>query len=118
MYTDLDQVIRGDTFTVLFEVTDDITNVGLDLSGRTMTITVKSDISEIDAESIIQEIYVIPSTPETIAGTVSATIPAAKMSLLSPSTRYWYDVQVATGDQVATYLIGRMRVIADVTRTP
>lgn len=110
----LESFPRGDDWTVKLVVRD-ADNVVIDITGYTYWLTLKSDVAEADPGDA--QVSVTPPAQDAVQGTVYLTIPRAQTDLLTPGT-YKYDVQqVDTTGRVTTLLIGKVRVVADITRS-
>ena len=111
---DLPSFVRGDDWTLKLTLTSGSSVV--DITDYTFWMTLKSDIDMADPGEL--QVVASPLTPEdAAAGIIYITAPKAKTSLLEPAN-YNYDIQqVDNLGNVQTLLIGKVRVIKDITRS-
>jgi hypothetical protein len=114
--TDLSDIIRGDTFTLSLLMLDKLTQVPIDVSGRQVTLTLKTSTGLSDADASAQGTETLPNDANSQNGVIVVSLSADATKLLQGSTRYVYDVELRDGSSVLTLMLGRVRVIADVTR--
>lgn len=109
---DLTPLVRGDDWTIKVVVSSG--GQVLDVTGYTYYFTLKSDIDSPDPGDL--QVTATPSEDPT-AGLVYINVPRTLTNSLEPRT-YNYDVQQQddTGS-VQTLLIGKVKVVKDVTRT-
>ncbi len=114
------EMLRGDTFIFNLAVTD-AAGDPMDLTGCTITMTVKRNLGQTDPEATFQA-----STAEEItidneeAGLATIEIPpemTSDLSINGSQLECFYDIQVKnTGLQVFTVARGKFKILADVTR--
>lgn len=110
----LDDLIRGDTLSILIELTGEDDSV-IDVTGFVVRFTVKAHRGLTDAEAEIRYEQTVPSSVAAQAGQISIEIPATDTTNLDPIT-YWYDIEIDDGLSISTIGIGKVRVVEDVTR--
>ena len=107
-------VTRGDSevFNVTFK---DAAGAACDITGWTVTFTIKREKSDPDSAAVAQKVVTEHTEPE--SGTAVITLLPADTTNLEPRG-YWYDIQAKTdaGD-VYTVLKGKLTLEYDVTRT-
>ena len=107
-------VTRGDSevFNVTFK---DAAGAACDITGWTVTLTVKREKTDADAAAVVQKVVTAHAAPET--GVAVIPLLPADTTALEPRG-YWYDIQAKTdaGD-VYTVLKGKLTLEYDVTRT-
>jgi len=110
VYNFPDQV-RGDSWT--FEITiQDQNNQAIDISSNEYWLTLKSDIDQTDDNAALQ----LGPVSGGLAGIV--TISATPLQTEIAPQSYKYDLQEVTSEgKVNTLLLGKVKVVKDVTRT-
>lgn len=110
---DLNPLVRGDDWTIKLVVSSDgaITNV----TNYTYTLTLKSNVDDPDPGDL--QVSVVPTGPDALLGVVYLNAPKALTTVLEART-YNYDIQqVDDSGNVQTLLIGKVKVVKDITRT-
>lgn len=111
---DLDPLVRGDDWSLKLNITS--SNSAVDVTGYTYYWTLKSDVDASDSAAALQ-VTAAPSGSAAAAGEVILTASAAVTTNITPQT-YSYDVQqVNDTGAVQTLLIGKIKVVKDITRT-
>jgi hypothetical protein len=112
------QMYRGDTATFTVTLTDG-TGAPLDLSGLDITFTAKRHL--LDTVPFIQKTLadggIEPAGASGDSGICTITIEPEDTSDLVATDRFLWDVQVDSGTDVRTALMGRLVVRMDVTTT-
>jgi len=114
---DLSPLVRGDDWTLKLVLTSN--SSVLDITGYTFWFTLKENIDDADPGAL--QVTATPdiSTSPTEASQGIIFIKASKTltNSLTPKT-YNYDVQQIDGDgNVQTLLIGKVKVVKDITRS-
>lgn len=114
---DLSALVRGDDWTLKLVLTSD--NSVLDITGFTYWFTLKDNIDEADPGDL--QVTATPdetgSPSQAEQGILYIRVPRASTSTLTAKT-YYYDVQqVDDLGNVQTLLIGKVKVVKDVTRS-
>jgi len=112
---DLQDLVRGDDWPVQLVLTD-TAGAALDISGNTYWFTVKS--SPDDADPGLAQASITASGSDAVAGKVTIAIPASSTSTIAPG-KWYYDIQEveASTNKIYTLLLGRVKVVKDITRT-
>lgn len=111
---DLSSFVRGDDWAIKLTVTSN--NNILNITGYTYWLTLKVNMDDLDANAALQ-VQIVPESADAVQGVVIIKAPAAQTSLLEPIS-YFYDIQqVDTNGEVQTLMIGKVKVIKDVTRS-
>jgi len=114
---DLSPLVRGDDWTIKLAITSG--GSALDITGYTYWFTLKDNIDEADPGDLQ-----VTATPDTSGnpspasqGIVYITASKTVTNALSAKT-YNYDVQQVDGSgNVQTLLIGKVKVVKDITRS-
>ena len=114
---DLSPLVRGDDWSIKLTLTSG--GSALDITGYTFWFTLKDNIDEVDPGdlqvSITPDITGSPSLAS--QGIVFITATSTQTNSITPKT-YNYDVQQVDGSgNVQTLLIGKVKVVKDVTRS-
>ena len=110
---DLKPLVRGDDWTLKLVLTSD--NTPLDITGYTFWFTLKSDIEDADPGAL--QVTASSGSPDASVGILYINIPKANTDTLVPGT-FNYDVQqVDVSSNVQTLLIGKVKVVKDITRS-
>lgn len=110
---DLDPLVRGDDWSLKLNITSSGSPV--DITGYTYTWTLKDNVDDADPGAL--QVTTTPSGSAAALGQVILTASAATTTNIIPQT-YTYDVQqVNTTGVVQTLLIGKVKVVKDITRT-
>lgn len=92
--------------------------VAEDITGDTLTFTIKRSNDDLDADAVLQNSETAPANASSVAGIGFIGAPIAKTVLVDPAT-YKYDVQRVihdTPNTVYTEVYGDIPVLADTTR--
>lgn len=101
-------IYKGDSFKVVLTVRDG-SNVPVDFTAATCLAQIRNT-----AGSLVDT---FTATLGGTAGTITLALSAAQTAALSTSGLYKSDVQVTLAGDVTTYLVLRIRVVADVSYT-
>ena len=108
-------LIRGDDNVVKVEVSDNGTPI--DITGDQLTLTIKQNMTDVDAAATFQRIDIIADSADSRAGVHRIQLP----NTLAVGA-YFYDVQikriVSGNGGISTLEIGKITVAQDVTLTP
>lgn len=110
----LDNQVRGDTWVLTFNIQ---TSSGTpeNITGNDYWLTLKANIDDTDEVAALQVGPVNISGQNAIDGILTITVNPGQTQLLEART-YYYDLQEVTSDnEIATLLIGKVRVVKDVT---
>lgn len=116
MYTEknLDNQVRGDTWVLTFNIQNSA-GVAENITGNDYWLTLKSAIDDTDANAVLQVGPVVMGAPNAAAGTLIIIVSPDDTELLEAKT-YFYDLQeVNAANEVTTLLIGKVKVVKDVT---
>lgn len=118
MYTEknLDNQVRGDTWILTFNIQ---TSAGApeDITGNDYWLTLKSSIDDTDATAALQIGPAVAGSPNASLGILTIMVSPEDTELLEAKT-YFYDLQeVNAANEVTTLLIGKVKVVKDVTLT-
>lgn len=112
----LDNQVRGDTWILTFNIQ---TSAGApeNITGNEYWFTLKSLIDDTDANAALQVGPVTAGSPNATNGILTITIaPEDTINLVAQT--YFYDLQeVNAANEVTTLLIGKVKVVKDVTLT-
>lgn len=112
---DLQPLVRGDDWNIKLTLTSE--NSPVDITGYSYIFTLKENIDDIDAEAALQ-ITINASAPDDALGIIYITATNTQTNNLVANKNYHYDIQQTdTGGNVQTLLIGKVKVVKDVTRT-
>lgn len=114
---DLSPLVRGDDWTLKLVLTSD--NAVLNITGYTFWFTLKENVDDVDPGALQVTATPDVSTSPTEASQGIIYIKASKTltNSLTPKT-YNYDVQQVDGSgNVQTLLIGKVKVVKDITRS-
>ena len=110
---DLDPLVRGDDWNIRLTITSGGSPV--DISGFTYYMTLKSNVSNPDPGDL--QVIATPTGTDAQNGILYITASRTDTSTLSPAN-YNYDIQQEDlSNNVRTLLIGKVKVVADITRT-
>jgi len=110
---DLDPLVRGDDWSLKLNITSN--SVPVDITGYTYTWTLKDNADDADPGAL--QVTSSPSGSAAQAGEVILTANAAVTTNITPQT-YIYDVQqVNDTGVVQTLLLGKVKVVKDITRS-
>lgn len=111
---DLDPLVRGDDWSLKLNITS--SNSAKNITGFTYYWTLKENVDDSDSAAALQ-VTASPSGSAATAGEVVLTASAAVTTQITPQT-YNYDVQqVNDTGAVQTLLIGKIKVVKDITRS-
>lgn len=118
MYTEknLDNQVRGDTWILTFNIQ---TSAGApeNITGNEYWLTLKSAIDDTDANAALQIGPVTSGSPNAALGILTIMV-APEETITLESKTYFYDLQeVNAANEVTTLLIGKVKVVKDVTIT-
>jgi hypothetical protein len=116
MYTEknLDNQVRGDTWVLTFNIQNSA-GAPENITGNDYWLTLKSKIDDTDQDAVLQVGPVVMGAPNAAAGTLIITVSPDDTELLEAKT-YFYDLQeVNVANEVTTLLIGKVKVVKDVT---
>ena len=103
-------LVRGDTFNIGVTVTSGV--IPKNISGCTIYLTVKLNITDTDAEAVIRK----DITSHTSPATGKSIIPVTSTDTSDLTGDYYYDIQYKdTGSNIYTLTMGTLTFIADVT---
>jgi len=109
---DLNPLVRGDDWTIKLVISSDGTIT--DVTNYTYTLTLKANIDDPDPGDL--QVSVVPIGPSAAVGIVYLNASRTLTGPLDPKT-YNYDIQqVDDSGNVQTLLIGKVKVVKDVTR--
>ena len=114
---DLAPLVRGDDWTIKLTVSD--SGSPLDITGYTYWFTLKDNIDDADPGALQVSVTpsVVGSPTEASQGIVYITANKTATDTVTPAT-YNYDVQqIDNSGKVQTLLIGKVKVVKDVTRS-
>jgi hypothetical protein len=110
---DLDPLVRGDDWSLKLNITS--SNSPVDITGYTYTWTLKDNVDDPDPGAL--QVTLVASGSSAAIGEVILSATAAVTTNITPQT-YTYDVQqVNTTGVVQTLLLGKVKVVKDITRT-
>lgn len=109
---DLNELVRGDTWTMKITLTDEGTPI--DVTGNKFWVTLKLDPEATDEEADATT-EVTASGADAQNGIVHLVLDAAATVDLTLG-RYYYDIQRQVDNAVQTLLYGRVKVVRDITR--
>jgi len=116
MYTEknLDNQVRGDTWVLTFNIQNSA-GAPENITGNDYWLTLKSNIDDTDATAALQIGPVVAGSPDAALGILTVVVLPADTELLEAKT-YFYDLQeVNASNEVTTLLIGKVKVVKDVT---
>lgn len=110
---DLSPLVRGDDWALKLVITSN--NVPVDITGYTFWMTLKSDSDMNDPGDL--QVTTAALTPEDAAAGIVYIVAAKTITDSLTPANYYYDIQqVDSLGNVQTLMIGRVRVIKDITR--
>lgn len=110
---DLDPLVRGDDWSLKLTITSGSNPV--DINGYTYYWTLKDNVDDADPGAL--QVTVSPTGASASVGEVTLTAAAATTTSITPQT-YNYDVQqVNDSGVVQTLLLGKVKVVKDITRS-
>lgn len=109
----LQSFARGDDWAVQYTMLDADTGLPIDITGNVYWLTLKEN--KTDADPGVAQVSVQASGQDASNGIITVAVEAAVTSNLTPGT-YYYDLQeVDQIGNVYTLLIGRVKVVTDIT---
>jgi len=109
---DLCDLVRGDDWAIKLTITDD-NNTPIDITNNVYWMTLKNQQADVDP-GVIQT-NITATGVDATNGIVVISFVDNETRLVEPG-RYYYDVQeVDTSDNVYTLLLGKVKVLQDVT---
>lgn len=112
----LDNQVRGDTWELTFNIQTS-TGAPENITGNEYWLTLKSLIDDTDANAALQIGPVTAGSPNAALGILSVVVYPEDTIVLEAKT-YFYDLQeVSAANEVTTLLIGKVKVVKDVTIT-
>lgn len=110
---DLNPLVRGDDWTIKVVVKQN--NAVVDITGYTFYFTLKDNIDAADPGNL--QVTATPGSPDAAQGIVYINVDRTLTNNLTAQT-YHYDVQqIDDTGNVQTLLIGKVKVVKDVTRS-
>lgn len=110
----LDNQVRGDTWVLTFNIQNS-SGTPEDITGNEYWLTLKANVDDTDESAALQIGPVSPSGADAIAGILTIVVPSEYTEPLE-ARNYFYDLQeVNPSNEISTLLIGRVRVVKDVT---
>ena len=111
---DLNPLVRGDDWSIKLTITEN--SLPVNITGYTYWLTLKSDIDSVDPGQL--QISTVATSPNSISGIVYINVPHASTNITAQT--YNYDVQqvnTSSPSIVKTILMGKVKVVKDVTRS-
>jgi hypothetical protein len=110
---DLNPLVRGDDWTIKLVITSNGTPVNI--TGYSFWFTLKADIDAADPGNL--QVTASAGSPDAASGILYINVNSNLTANLVPQT-YNYDVQqIDTSNKVQTLLIGKVKVVKDITRS-
>jgi len=110
---DLSPLVRGDDWTIKLNITEN--SAVVNITGYEYWLTLKSNIDTADPGQV--QVSIVASGANATNGIVYITVPNATTYNVTPGT-YNYDVQqIDTANKITTILLGKVKVVKDVTRS-
>ena len=116
MYTEktLDNQVRGDTWVLTFNIQNSA-GAPENITGNDYWLTLKSNIDDTDANAVLQVGPVVANSVDALAGILTIVVLPEETETLEARS-YYYDLQeVNAANEVTTLLIGKVKVVKDVT---
>lgn len=111
---DLGPFVRGDDWTLKLTVLNSNGQIA-DITNYSYWLTLKADLEDADPGAL--QLTVVPIPAEAVQGIVTIEVPSISTGTLEPIT-YNYDIQqVDTSSKVQTLMLGKLKVVRDVTRS-
>lgn len=104
------RLVQGDTYSSLITVIEN--GSPLDITGATFSFTAKRKLSDADDDAIISKDWSTHTAPT--EGKTLLTLTDDQTDVEEGT--YYFDIQFKLGGTVATILIGKLFIIAQVTR--
>ena len=117
MATTLSDFYRGDTRKIKITVQDTTTKQPISVDGGKLTVTFKKTVTAADADADLQVVVdAIEADPLNPTGEILVTLSHTDTEI--DVGTYFYDFQfVSAAGEVTTILVGKVKVLADITRT-
>lgn len=110
----LDNQVRGDTWILTFNIQNS-TGAPENITGNDYWFTLKSNIDDTDAVAVLQVGPVSAGSPDAANGILTIVALPEDTDDLEAKT-YYYDLQeINTSNEITTLLIGKVKVVKDVT---
>ena len=106
--------VRGDSWYLRFSILD-TNGAPLDITGNEYWLTLKTSKDDTDDNAVVQIGPIAPTGSDAAVGVV--TLYASPADTDIPINSYYYDLQEVTPTSINTLLIGRVKVVKDVTLT-
>jgi hypothetical protein len=108
---------RGDTkaFNLTFK---DSAGLPIDISGHELWFTLKTNVTDMDADAAFQKKIVFPDSDISQQGIGTLTLTSEETGTINPGT-YHFDIQKVIPDTppvVATLMSGKISILSDITR--
>lgn len=112
---DLSPLVRGDDWTIKLTITSG--NSAVDITGYSYYFTLKDNIDDLDAAAALQ-VTATATAPDSSSGIIYIVATNAETDGLEANKTYNYDIQQTDlAGNISTLLIGKVKVVKDVTRT-
>lgn len=111
---DLNPLVRGDDWSIKLNITEN--NSPVNITGYTYWLTLKSDIDSSDPGQL--QISTVATSPNSNSGIVYINVPHTSTNITAQT--YNYDVQqvdTSSPTIIKTILLGKVKVVKDVTRS-
>lgn len=112
----LENFRRGDTLELTLTFTNALTGAVINVSGWELWLTMKTNLTDLDAAAVLQHQMTVPSDANATNGIAIMTVTSTETDI-TPGT-YHYDIQRAIAGSppdVQTLVTGRVTVKQDVT---
>lgn len=106
--------VRGDSWYLRFNILD-TSGRPIDITGNEYWLTLKTSKDDTDDNAVVQIGPIAPTGSDAAVGVV--TLYASPADTDIPINSYYYDLQEVTPTAINTLLIGRVKVVKDVTIT-
>jgi hypothetical protein len=108
---DLQDLVRGDDWPVQLVLTDNA-GAAIDITGNTYWFTIKASPDDV---SPLAQASIVATGADALLGKVTVAIPSSSTSTIVPGKLY-YDIQEKDStNKIYTLLLGRVKVIKDIT---
>ncbi len=118
--TAIEEWVRGDSYSRTITFKHAGTDTPYDITGWVISITIKTDATDADADAQLQVDYTVPSGADATGGIATLPIPASATADLIPGFAY-RDIQIKIPntppipDTVKTIQLGKIKILADLT---
>ena len=108
---------RGDTRKIKVTIQDAETQTPISVDGGKLTVTFKKTVTALDADADLQVVVnATEADPQNPTGEILVTLSHTDTEI--DIGTYFYDFQfVSATDEVTTILVGKVKVLADITRS-